>query len=460
MEHYDLIVLGGGRAANLAIAAAQAGRKVALIERDRLGGTCPNYGCVPSKLLIGFAEAARRVREADRHFITARIEDIDHERIFREVNEWVAGVDGRYESRLPEGVTLHRGHGRFVADKEIEVNGTRISADTIVVATGTRARPVPFAGQGVWTSKDLFPLQGAPPRSITIVGGGFIACELANFFAAIGIETRLLVRGERLLPAEDEDIATVFTEQFSRQVPVSFQTGIRELERDDRGYHLTLEDGEGSLSRHQSERVLFAIGRVATTDDLGLEHTGLRTDARGFLEVDDHLRTSVPGVYAAGDIAGRHILQHVASYDIHYLRRCLLKGETGPIDYGMVPHAVFSDPEVAGVGATERELKEKGVPHVAVTEDWLASARAMASRLSYPRTKLLVSPEDYRILGCHLVGPEASTMLHEILPLLRVKNDVRLVTETMHIHPALPEALLAVAVSAVKAVREFRAREA
>ncbi|MDQ8189269.1 dihydrolipoyl dehydrogenase family protein [Roseibacillus persicicus] len=453
MKHYDLVILGGGRASGLAIAAAKEGKSVALVERDRLGGTCPNTGCVPSKLLIGYAEAARRVREADRHFIKATLEEIDVARIFQEVGDWVQGVDPRYESRM-EGVDLYRGHGRFVSNKVVEVNGEELAGEVIVVATGTKPRPTPFAD--VWTNENLFPLKEKVPRSITVVGGGFIGCELANFFEAVGIETRLLVRGETLLPIEDEDIEAVFREEFTKNVPTSFGTTVSGLEKNEDGFLLELTGPDGSTSTHQSEQVLFAIGRVPTTDNLGIENTDLQLDQRGYLVVDDSLRTNVDGIYAAGDIAGRYQLQHVASYDIHYLRQQLLKGAEGPIDYGAVPHAVFTDPEIAAVGATEAELVEKGTPFVKIFQDWKASARAMASRLDYPRIKLLVNPDDYSILGCHLVGPDASTVLHEVLAIMRLKNDVREMAAMMYIHPALPELLLDAAVQAIKEVKKYR----
>ena len=231
MKKYDLIVIGGGRASGLAMAAAKAGQSVALIEKDRLGGTCPNTGCVPSKLLIGYAEAARRVREADRHFIKASIESIDIDRIFQEVGEWVQGVDPRYEGRVlnVEGLDLFRGHGRFVSNKVVEVNGEQLEGTTIVIATGTRPRPVAF--EGGWTNENIFPLKEKAPKSITIVGGGFIACELANVFDAIGIRTRLLVRGSQLLPAEDEEIREIFQTEFTKNVSTSFGTSISSLEK-------------------------------------------------------------------------------------------------------------------------------------------------------------------------------------------------------------------------------------
>ena len=278
------------------------------------------------------------------------------------------------------------------------------------------------------------------PKSITIVGGGFIACELANFFDAVGIKTRLLVRGESLLEIEDEDIAAIFKKQFTKNVPTSFGTEMSSLEKKaDGGYTMQLE-GPNGTETHESDRVLFAIGRVPNTKDLGLENTDLEADKRGFLQVDDCLRTEVEGVYATGDVAGRYQLQHVATADVQYLRGRFLKGENeGPVEYGEVPHGVFTDPEVAAVGATEKELKEKGTPYVSVLNDWTSSAKAMSWRLDYPRTKLLVSPDDYRILGCHLIGPDAATVIHQVLAVMKLKNDVREIAGMMYVHPALPE---------------------
>lgn len=454
MEEFDLIILGGGRASGLAVAAGNAGWRVALIERDKLGGTCPNRGCVPSKLLIGFGETARRVREADRHFVDAEFRGIDLTRAFAETANWSAGVDARYQSRLPENVTLIRGHGRFQSDSVTTVDDRTLTAPKIVIATGTRPRPPAFADLPVWTSDDLFPLASDPPKSLLVIGGGFIGCELGSFLSAVGVDVHLIVRGSNLLPREDGDIGDIFLEEFQRHTKVTFNAQLGDLSHDGSHFHAVIEHKDGTSSQLESERVLFATGRIPNTDDLGLENTHIALTGRGFLQTDDFLRTSVPGIYGAGDVAGRYILQHTASFDVHYLRRVLLKDEDGPIDYGPVPHAVFAEPEVAAVGQTEEELRAGGTPYVSVFEDWLASARAMASRLAYPRVKLLVSPDTYEILGCHLVGPESSTMIHQVLAVMNLKNDVRALAEMIYIHPALNEALLAAAVQAVKKIRQ------
>ncbi len=456
METYDLIILGGGRASNLAIAASKAGWKSAIVERDLLGGTCPNRGCVPSKLLIGFADAARHVRHAGHHFIQSDYHGADLTKIFESVNDYVSGVDPRYQRRLEAAdITLVRGEGRFTDHKQIEAAGRTLTAEKIVIATGSRPTPPPFADLPVWTSDDLFPLRCAPPKSLIIIGGGIIGCEMAAFFAAVGVETTLFVRGERLLEKEDHQIEEVFQQEFRKDVRTHLHTTLKHLTRSGELFSATFQTATGEQT-YQAERVLFAIGRIPNTESLHLAETGLTANAKGFLPVNDHLETAVPGIHATGDVNGRHMLQHAAAFEVQYLRQKFLKGITTPIDEGHMPHAVFTHPEIASVGFTEEQLKESGTPYVAVFEDWLASARAMALRIEYPRTKLLVSPADHSILGCHLVGPEASTILHQVMAVMQLKNDVRELAEMIHIHPALNECLLAAAVKVIGAVNSHR----
>lgn len=458
-ETFDLIVLGGGRAANLAIAAAKKGWKVALVERDRLGGTCPNRGCVPSKLLLGFADAARHAREADRHFISSEYRGADLRKIFASVNEYIGGVDGRYQSRVEDaGVTLIRGEARFTGHKLIEAAGRMLTAEKIVIATGSRPTPPPYSDLGVWTSDDLFPLQGDPPASLLVVGGGVIACEMATFFAAVGVDTTLCVRMDRLLGREDSDIERVFREEFGKSVRTVFHADLKDLSRSANGFTSTfgMPDGEVKFS---TDQILFAIARKPNSESLDLMETGIATDRKGFIPVDEHLETTVPGIYASGDVNGRFMLQHAAACEVQFLRDKFLKNSTGIIDETPIGHGIFAHPEIAAVGKTEDELKDSGVPYVAVFEDWLASARVMAMRIDYPRVKLLVSPDDYSILGCHLVGPESTTLLHQVITVMKLKNDVRELADTIFIHPALNECLLAAAVKAIQEIERYRSHQ-
>jgi len=451
MKTYDLIVLGGGRSSVMAVALANAGKRVALIEKDKLGGSCPNRGCVPSKLLIGFAEVARKVREASEHFIEAEIKSIDVARMFRETNDWSAQVDARYESRHPESLDLYRGHGRFIDDHTIEVNGEKLTSNNIVIATGSRPRKGPFTDLPLWTSDDLFPLIGEVPKSITIVGGGFIAVELANFFDAVGVKTTVMVRGERLLPAEDKDIADIFSEQFSKTVDTRFNTSIESASHDGKDFLLKLNNGK----THQTEKLLYAIGRELNIDNIGLENTQIKSDERGNIVRDNTLQTSVSGVYAMGDAATPYMLQHIAAYEADYIRNKIQEGSDTPISYGAISHAVFSNPEVASIGMTEEQASESGRSFVAITEDWLLSARALSTKLTYPRTKLIVDTNSFEVLGCHLIGPESSTMIHEMMMLMHLNNDIRQITKLIHIHPALPEALVVAARKALAEIGEL-----
>jgi dihydrolipoamide dehydrogenase len=453
-EQYDLIVIGGGRASTLALAAAKAGWKTALIEKDKLGGTCPNRGCVPSKLLIGFAEAARHIRDAGRHFIDAQIRSIDTTQIFESVNSYVGAVDARYETRVREsGAELLRGEGRFVGVRVVGVEGRQLTAERIVVATGSRPAAPPFAHLPVWTSDNLFPLNDPPPRSLIVIGGGVIGCEMAAFFAALGTETRLFARGDRLLGKEDETIENVFQTEFAKEVPTECHSKLEDLQHENGEFRATFAI-HGERREFRAERVLFAIGRVPNTEALDLDKTGLSVDAKGFVPVDDHLETCVPGIFATGDVNGRFMLQHAASFEVNYLRRRFLKNIDAPIDENLVGHAIFTHPEVAAVGKTEEQLKVAGTEYVAIVQDWLSSARAMAMRIEYPRTKLIVCPRTHKILGCHLVGPEASTLIHQVITVMHLKNDVRELARMIYVHPALSECLLSAAVKAVSEIAE------
>ncbi|MGB6329355.1 MAG: dihydrolipoyl dehydrogenase [Halarcobacter sp.] len=454
MKEFDLIVIGGGRASNLALKAANKNKKVALIEKSKLGGTCPNRGCVPSKLLIGYAHVARAIKESKRHFIDASIQKIDVEKIFEETNNYVSQIDGRYEGRFNENVTVFRGEGSFVSNNIVKVNDEQLTAPKIVIATGTR--PIEAAHEKAWTSDDIFPLKGKIPKSITIVGSGFIACELANFFAAVGIETKLVVRSQRVLSNEDADISEIFKKEFSKNVDILFDTSVQDIKYENDAFELTLINKNNETSLYKSEALLYATGRKANTDTLNLQNTDIKTDERGFIKRDAFFETSVKGIYVVGDASGKHMLQHSASFEVNHLGKVILEETDLPNTFKYMPHAVFTDPEIASVGMTEEAVKKSGQAYISTMTNWLASAKAMSTRLNYPRTKFIVNPNTYEILGCHMIGPESSTMMHQVLSVMHIDNDIRHLKEMLYIHPALSEALLPAAVEAVSEVEKYK----
>jgi len=450
MKEFDLIIIGGGRAANLAITAANLGKKVALIEKSKLGGTCPNRGCVPSKLLIGYANVARAIKESNRHFIDASINSIDVEKIFDETNKYVSQIDSRYESRFNENVEVFRGIGSFVQNNVITVNNEELTAPKIVIGTGTK--PIKAGHEKAWTSDDIFPLKDKIPKSITIVGSGFIACELANFFSAVGIETKLLSRSQKVLGNEDSEISAIFKEEFIKNVDIDFDTTIQDVKHDGNVFDLTLINKNQTITKHSSEALLYATGRESNSKSLSLENTSIKLDDRGYIQRNEFFETDAKGVYVVGDAAGEHMLQHAAAFEVNYLGKLLFDNYKEPLNFKYMPHAVFTEPEIASVGITEEKAKQKNIKYVSSTTNWLASAKAMSTRLTYPVTKFIVNPDTYEILGCHMIGPESATMMHQVLAVIHINNDIRHLKEMLYIHPALNEALLPAAVATVKAI--------
>ena len=454
---FDLIVLGGGNATSLARRAAEAGWRVALVEADLLGGSCPNRGCVPSKLLLGFAEVATTIRHAARFHMEAKLTSVDVETVRSETQEaTIKSVDGRIEKGLPDNCTLFRGFGRFVGQKQIEVNGLVIEGEKVLVATGTRPSvPKTYENLPVWTSDHVFNMESVP-KSIAIIGGGYIACELAWFFASVGVETTVLVRRDELLSAEDREIRALFKEGFCQEVNVKFKTTVAGGKEVDGGIALDLvtqgEDGE-ETSTLTAERVLVATGRESTADKINLDAAGIEANDRGFIVTDDHQCTSADGVYALGDVTGRYFFTHSAAWEATYLGNAWLEGKEGPIDYGPMPHAGFSYPEVAGVGQTEDQLEAAGTPYLVGAVPYTSAAKGRAVKERHGLCKFLVSP-DGTILGCHIVGHQASVLLHEVIPVMRWRNKIDSLTDMIHIHPSLSEVVRNAARVAHEACRQ------
>jgi mycothione reductase len=450
MKVYDLIVIGGGRASTLAAKAGQIGKKVALIEKSKLGGTCPNRGCVPSKLLVGYADVIRTIQESKRHYISSDIDAIDREKVFRENSEFIDGVDDDYKSMLNENVELFRGEGSFISDKVVGVNDETLTAPTIIIATGSKPKKPPF--ENAWTSDDVFPIHKIP-SSIAIVGSGFIACELANVFDALGVKTKLLVRSETLLSHEDKEISETFQKEFSKNIDIEFNTTVKDAKYENSFFNISFENKKGQETKHICETLLYATGRESNTYTLNLENTSIQVDEEGFIKRDEFFETSVKGIYVLGDAAGEHMLQHAAAFEMNHLYKFLFENEEKPLSFKYMPHAVFTDPEVASVGITEEEAKDKKLDFVVSKTDWLASAKAKSTKLTYPFTKFIVERDSYKILGCHMIGPQSSVMIHQVLTVMHIDNDIRHLKEMLYIHPALNESLLPAAINAIKNIR-------
>lgn len=437
MKQYDLIVIGAGSGLDVASAYNSRGEKVALIEPGPLGGTCLNRGCIPSKMLIHRAQLVEDIKDSERFGIDASVEDIDYREIVEEVNENV-GEDA--EAILKgvensENYDLYREKAEFKDDKVVEVDGEKLTADKIVVAAGSKPFIPPVEGieeTNYLTSKDALELE-EKPDSMVIVGGGYIASELAFFFNAMGTEVTIVELGDKLLKREDRDVSDRFTEIAKEQYNVVLGASAQKVSG---GETKTVELDNGESL--EADQILMATGRRPNTDSLKLEvNTSIELDERGFIETDEYLATSVEGVYALGDIAGNYMFKHSANLEAEYVYKNLL-GMEEEIDYTAMPHAVFSNPQIAGVGKTEQQLEEEETEYVKSVYSYENSGMGQALKEEDGFVKVLAS-EDGEILGVHIIGPEASTLIHEVLPVIRIEGNVSDIKDTIHIHPALSE---------------------
>lgn len=442
---YDVLVIGSGGGTKISTPASKLGLKAAIIEKDRLGGTCLNRGCIPSKMLIHPAEVAHAIKDADRYFIRQKGFEVDFTDLVRATAET---IDAESDSILPgyrknDNLDYYHGTARFVGPRTVQVRGFELTAEKVYIAVGSRPYipPIPgLAGTPYMTSTEALRLEKQPKRLI-VLGGGYIAAELSFYYAALGTEVHTLVRSI-MLRGTDTEVREHFEECFDKRVhglhigylpeQVVYEDGIFKVscvhrEREER---LVLE----------AEELLVSTGVVPNSDTLDLEKAGVAVDDAGFIKVDDHLRTSAPNTWALGDVVGNYMFRHSVNLEGEYLFRTTVAEPTDEaVDYGAMPFAVFASPQVAGVGETEEELKARGADYVVGRRNYAASAMGMALRSNEGFVKLLVDRKDRRILGCHIVGHEASVLLHQVITLMQLKGTLDQLLATTFIHPALNE---------------------
>ncbi|WP_424016364.1 dihydrolipoyl dehydrogenase (plasmid) [Halorientalis pallida] len=457
MKDYDFLVVGSGSGLEVANVAARQGQSVAVVEKGPLGGTCLNRGCIPSKHLLYHADVLETIKRADEFDIEATVDEVAFADIVRTVNKEV-GEDAEGIRRGLESSDQHDlydGEGRFVDDRTIEIasgddEGARLRAETVLIAAGTR--PAVPAIDGIedvpyLTSREALQLKD-PPEHLMIVGGGYIAAELAHFFGTFGSDVTIVGRRPNLLPQADTEVAEAVTDMYAEHFTVFTGHAATAVSADDDGVTVDARpyeygddgglvgDAEGVTVT--GDELLIAAGRTPNTDTLRLDRTGIETDEQGFVETDEYLRTTVDGVWALGDIAGEYLLKHSANHEARAVARNMFGSDLEPVDYTAMPFAVFGSPEVAGVGAREDELREANRKYATNTYEFADTARGDA--MNAPGfVKVIIDPEG-EILGCHIVGPDASTLIQEVVVAMKAgTGTVRDIRESIHIHPALPE---------------------
>lgn len=444
VEEFDFSIIGSGGGVKVALPAAARGLKTALIERDACGGTCLNRGCIPSKMLIYPCEQVMRIRRAaGLNICGARDAAIDFKALVQRTSKTVdamsAGLENKFGST--DNLELIKGSAKFVDNRTISVNGRLLTSPLIIIATGSRPMIPDIPGLAetpFMTSREALRCEKLP-RSMLVIGGGYIAVELGFVYATAGSDVTFLVRS-KMLRKEDPEISAEFAREFSQHHKVLEGLDIQSVDHVSGEFTVNVLDAAGKHMKLKAEALLVAAGVVPETADLALENTGIETTDDGYIIVDDYMESTVPGVYAIGDVAGKHLFRHTVNYEGEYLEKILLSGMPRiPLDYGPVPHAVYSSPEVAGVGLTEPEALAAGYECVTGTALYADSNPGGARGLKHGICKLIFERGSRLLLGAHICGEEAAAMVHMLIVAIKNRATLDDLRDIIVIHPALPE---------------------
>ncbi len=440
MKRFDVIVVGSGAGLEVASFAAEKGLSVALVEEGPLGGTCLNRGCIPSKMLIHSADVVETIKNSEKFGIKSKIEGIDFASIVKRVSEVVDSDSTGIEKSIREAgnPVLYKVRSKFIGPKQMQVGDEQIEADKVFIVGGTRPSIPPLPG--LETTPYLDSTRALrlekQPEHIVIIGGGYIAAELAHFYGALGTKITVLVRGSRMLDNEDEEITDWFTKEFSKKYEILFKTETEAVSFQDGKFIIKLK-GEGN-NRITADQLLVATGRRSNADVLDVKATGVEVDDKGLIKVNEYLETNVQGIWAFGDIIGILPFRHTANDQVGFSIRNAFTEHKVPFDPFAIGHAVFSSPQVGGVGKTEQELKKEGIKYK-VGKAELKDTGMGGALQENGLAKVLTDETGQKILGCHIIGPQASVLIHEAIVAMKANGTVDAITNSVYIHPALPE---------------------
>jgi glutathione reductase (NADPH) len=437
---FDLFVIGAGsggvRAARFA---AGFGARVAVAESRYLGGTCVNVGCVPKKLLVYGSHFADDFEQAEGFGWTAGKAQFDWEKLISNKNREIERLNGIYRKLLiNSGVTLLEGHARLADAHHVEINGQRFSAERILIATGGWPQIPEIPGrEHAITSNEAFFLKQLPKR-VLVVGGGYIAVEFAGIFNGLGADTTLLYRGDLFLRGFDKSVRTHLVEELTKRgLQLQFNTDIVRIDKQsDSSLLATLNDGR----QLEADSIFYATGRRPMLDNLGLENTRVELNERGYIDVNDNFETHEPSILALGDVIGRVQLTPVATAEGMAVARRLFNPEQyRPVDYRHIPTAVFSQPNIGTVGLTEEQALENGHKVVVFESRFKPMKLTLTESSEQTLMKLVVDAHTDRVLGAHMVGPDAGDIIQGLAIALKAGVTKRLFDETIGVHPTSAE---------------------
>ncbi len=448
MPHFDLCIIGSG-SGNSIVDERFSDLRIAMVERGVgpnhvFGGTCLNVGCIPSKMFVLPADYATSPAEAARLGVDLRL-DATHwqairDRVFGRIDS--ISSDGERYRATANNVTLYRDQGHFVDAKTLDVAGSRVTADRFVIAAGSRPNPLDIAGLNevaYHTSDTIMRIADLPP-SMIIIGGGFEAAEFGHVFAAFGVDVTIMIRSDRMIRMEDADISERFTKVFSDRVRLLTGVDFSHVENTDSG-GVAVHRRNGDPVH--TDMLLVATGRVSNSDQLNVAAAGIKTLGDGRIWTDDFQRSSDPDVFALGDVCSPYQLKHVANHEERVVQHNLLNPDDMiPSDHRVVPAAIFSHPQVATVGVTEADAVAADLDFVKVVQEYGSVAYGWALEDTQHFVKLLADRQTKQLLGAHVIGPQASTVIQPLIQAMSfgLTTD-RMARGQYWIHPALPEVI-------------------
>ncbi len=448
MNQYDVVIIGSGPGGYVAaLRAAQLGGKVAVVEGDRLGGTCLNRGCIPTKALVRSATLFAEMEHASKFGVKVDEYSLDLPKVMehkeRTVDQLVGGVEKLLNSA---GVDVYRGRGQLLSADKVSIshNGdtVEISARNIIVATGAKPMlpPVDQASlEHTISSDDALSLERVP-ETMLVIGGGVLGVEFACIWNAFGAKVDMVKRSPLILPAIDEEISRRLMSSLRRKgIKVNSGIYVKEIQ-DIGGKKRLVADKDGSEISFEAETILVAMGRIPNFGGLDLEGLGVEYDKNG-IKTDEYMQTNIPGIYAIGDVVGRTYLASVASAEGIVATEHMF-GQPRSMDYSVVPGCVFSIPEVASVGLKESEVKAKGYDYKVSKFPFSANGRAVSMGETEGLVKLVAEKDTNRLLGMHIMGPHADDLIHEGAAALSMGGDASKLAHLVHAHPTLAEAIM------------------
>ena len=445
----QVVVLGAGPAGySAAFRCADLGLETVLVERySTLGGVCLNVGCIPSKALLHVAKVIEEAKALAEHGIVfgEPKTDITKVRTWKEkvINQLTGGLAGMAKGRK---VTVVNGLGKFTSANTLLVEGesgsTTINFDNAIIAAGSRPIQLPFIpheDSRIWDSTDALELKEVPER-LLVMGGGIIGLEMGTVYHALGSQIDVVEMFDQVIPAADKDVVKVFTKQISKKFNLLLETKVTAVEAKEDGIYVSMEGKKASAEPQRYDAVLVAIGRVPNGKNLDAGQAGVEVDDRGFIHVDKQMRTNVPHIFAIGDIVGQPMLAHKGVHEGHVAAE-VISGLKHYFDPKVIPSIAYTEPEVAWVGLTEKEAKEKNISYEVATFPWAASGRAIASDCSEGMTKLIFDKQTNRVIGGAVVGVNGGELLGEIGLAIEMGCDAEDLALTIHAHPTLYESI-------------------